>query len=131
MKKVIISSLVLPIAAFCSDLYFYQNGEKVPLAPNSIKSKSLNSDNTYDIYSTPTGKIVGINDTLLVKFYDTDNLDSYISEFDLEIVKKFTPTIYEFRVPSKDLTVSVANALYEKDDVKFAHPNFLKQRIAR
>lgn len=128
MKNLCLGLVILATYGCASSTYYYQSGEKKTLTP--VKSIER-SNQEVDYYETQNGAKVGVNDTLMVKFSNLENLDAYLSEYNLKIVEKITTNMYELQAQDKSLTIEVANALSQKSDVEYAHPNFIKTRDER
>lgn len=128
MKKVILLCIVFIYVGCASDKYYYKNNAKAKLSPVENISRSTS---TIDYYTTANNKKVGVTTKILVKFIDDSNLDNYLLEFNLSLNKKMSENLYLLEVEDKDLTIDVANSLYEKDDIKYAHPDFIKKLIKR
>lgn len=128
MRYLYLSLIMLSTYGCASSTYYYQGGEKQVLTPIENEQRS-NQD--VDYYETQDGLKVGVTNTLLVKFLDTKNLDSYLSEYNLEVEEELLTNLYKLKTKDRSLTIQIANALSQKDDIKYAHPNFIKTRIER
>lgn len=128
MQKVLLCFILFLQIGCASDKYYYNNAQKVELTPVETISRSTS---TIDYYTTENDIKVGVTTKILVKFTDDSNLEIYLTEFTLTLVKELGTNLYLVEVENKDLTIDVANSLYEKDDVKYAHPDFLKKMIKR
>ncbi len=128
MKKIIIISLLLTQFINAADNYFYRDGKAALLTPLNSTMRSLQN---IDYYQNERGVILGVKDTLLFKLQDDKNLQNYLNEFNLSIVKSLDKNLYLLKTIDKSLTINIANRLSEKEDVKYAHPNFIKKRVKR
>lgn len=108
----------------CANTYYYQGGKKQKLEP---VEQTQRSTKTHDYYKTQNGSQVGVSDTMLVKFYNTANLNYYIQKYNLKIVEEIMPNLFKIQVKDKSLTINIANRLYEQSDIEYAHPNFLQK----
>lgn len=124
MKYIIVTLVALSTIGCANSTYYYQNGKKQKLEPIKQNARSIQ---THDYYKTPNGTEVGVNDTILVKFYNTSNLFEYAKELNFNIIEEIAPKLFKIQVANRSLTTQVANTLYEKKDVEFAHPNFLRK----
>ncbi|MEA3371687.1 MAG: hypothetical protein U9Q40_10140, partial [Campylobacterota bacterium] len=77
------------------------------------------------------GIVLGVSDRLILKLKNPQNLKEYLLEFDLKIERSLSENIYLLQVSDKKLTLEISNRLSEKEDVEYAHPDFIKQRKKR
>lgn len=131
--KILLLTIVFFFQVGCaSELYYYKNNEKVFLDTANYNSRSnIKINENVDYYQTDTGTILGVSDTLLVKTKAEVDISSYLNEFDLILDSKLGIDLYVLKTKDKSLTIDISNRLYLKDNIKYAHPNFLKQRIKR
>jgi len=128
MKYIVILFLVLFQSIFAKEVYFYQGGKKVILVPQNNISRGYSD---VDYYLTSRGISLGVTDLMIVKFKNIENLNSYLSEFNLAVVKKISKNLYLFKSSSKSVTIDITNRLSEKQDVQYAQPDFIKKIIKR
>ncbi|MBS9778756.1 MAG: hypothetical protein KGV58_00435 [Campylobacteraceae bacterium] len=126
MKKIICFSLFLSFLN--ADMYYFKQGKKVFLKPLLHVKRSISS---LDFYENENGFILGIDNTLLVAFRDEKNLEKYIKDYDVRAYKNVFGSLYKFSLSDKTQTIKVANELAQKEDIKYAYPNFYKRRIKR
>jgi hypothetical protein len=129
MKSILVILVLLVLSLSANDEFYYQNGKKVSLKfvmmPLSRGVESLR------FYKNEHGVLLGISKRLIVKLKDGAVLDSYLKEFDLQKVKTLGKNLYLLETKDRSLSIDVANKLYEKDDVEYAHPDFIKKRKRR
>ena len=128
MKKFIIISILLMQFLNAADNYYYKNGKVAILTPLNSTMRSLEN---IDYYQNERGVVFGVKNTLLLKLEDEQNLQNYLNEFDLTIKKSLGKNLYFLQTTDKALTVDIANRLSEKEDVAYAHPDFMKKRVRR
>ncbi len=126
MKKIICFSLFLSFLN--ADMYYFKQGKKVFLKPLLHVERSISS---LDFYENENGFILGVDNTLLVAFRDEKNLTKYIKDYDVKSYKNVFGSLYKFSLSDRAQTIKVANELAQKEDVKYAYPNFYKKRIKR
>jgi len=68
---------------------------------------------------------------IIIKLSNEKNLNSYLSEFDIEFDKKLGSNIYLLKVKNRELLLDIADKLNQKQDVFYAHPDYIKQMIPR
>jgi hypothetical protein len=86
---------------------------------------------SIDYYTNEKGIVLGVTDTLIVKFKYERNLNNYLNEFNLTLIKRLGNGLYLLKVENKNLTIDISNKLTQKVDIKYAHPNFIKNIIKR
>lgn len=129
MAKVLLFLFLMALVAEAQTQCHYYNGEqKVMLTPIQSLGRSFGA---YDFYRDEKGVRLGIAKGILLGLSDEKNLEAYLQEFDAKLIKKLGSGIYLLEVSDKSKTIDAANALREKEDALFAHPDFLKQRRAR
>ncbi len=128
MKKFIIISILLTQFLNAADNYYYKNGKVAILTPLNSTMRSLEN---IDYYQNERGVVFGVKNTLLLKLEDEQNLQNYLNEFDLTVKKSLDKHLYLLQTIDKSLTIDIANRLSEKEDVAYAHPDFIKKRVRR
>lgn len=115
------------LSTLLSNPFYYKNGQRINLWYQS-ETDSAN----IDFYQTQVGLILGVTDKLLVKLKDTTiTIDPVLNEFNLTLVKQLSNNLYLLKTEDKSLTLDIANELHLKDEVEYAHPDFIKKRIRR
>ena len=127
MNKVIVLILLTQFLN-AGDNYFYNNGKETLLTP--LNSTARNFKN-IDYYQNERGITLGVKDTLLLKLQDEKNLQKYLNEFNISIVKSLDKNLYLLKTLDKSLTIDIANRLSEKEDVEYSHPDFIKKSLQR
>jgi len=118
--------LILFIVSFGYGEFYYQYGKKVELRP--IKNISRNLD--YKFYKDKKGRILGVNNKIIVKF-TTPNINPILNKYNLTIIKKLYNNVYLLKLPLNSDTFDVINKLYNNPTIKFAQPDFLRKRTRR
>ena len=112
-----------------SDDYFYQKGKKVYITPlESVQLYSVSessSKNNIRYVKTQYNKTLGYYDEILLK--TTADIETILKNYNLNLTKKLTSTIYLVRVKDKDMILDISNRMYEDKDIQFSHPNFMKK----
>lgn len=129
MKNITILFILFIQLAYASDTYYYKNNQKVPLTKNS--DFLLRSNSTVDYYKNNRGIIMGVTDRLIVKLKDINELESYLSEFNLVKEKELGDNLFLLKTQNKNLTIEISNRLNEKESVEYAHPDFIKKSMRR
>ncbi len=128
MKNIYIIFTLFGTLVYAGDSYYYNGMQRVKLTPISSLSRSVSG---VDFYETEKGIVLGVSDTLILKLKNSVNLDAYLLEVNATLQKTLGTDLYLLKVQDKTLTLSVANRLNEKEDVEYAHPDFLKRRVQR
>jgi hypothetical protein len=114
--------------ACASDMYYYKNNQRATLTPETSISRS---SSIIDYYKTDSGVTVGVTDKIIVKFNSDADIKKYLNEFNLTIEKKLGKNLFLLKAENKRLTIDISNRLSEKDDIEYAHPDFIKKRVSR
>jgi len=125
MKNIIIVFVLFMQLACADTTYYLQNNKKVKLTPFEQKSRTV-VDNKMDFYINDNNVVLGVSDKLMLKLKDDSNLNTYLLEFNLTILKKITTNLYLLKTTNKSETISISKLLANKSDVVFSHPDFLK-----
>lgn len=128
MKKIIITLIILIQTVYAQEHYYYKNNTKVPLY--EYNSHSRNTEN-IDYYKNEKGILLGVTDKIIVKCKQTGCLKNYILEFNLTSPVKLGNDLYAVKVTHRSLTLDTANKLSQKDDIAYAHPDFIKKQLSR
>ena len=114
--------------------YYYAQGKKQGLTKLSAfsplrKNRSIQAPINY--YKTTAGKRLGVNNTLIVAFKDLSTQLYIEKEFSLSMLEQLSSHMFLYQIKDKDKTLEIANLLRELPSVKFAQPNFIKQKESR
>ncbi len=124
-RVVILYFFIICQFSYAEKIYYNKNKEDVYLKKytNTKISKSLN----VDYYINEKDIVVGITDKLIVKFSNTINLQKYLEVFRLKVEKKLSNKMYLLITENKNKTVEISRELNKKEDVQYAHPDFIKK----
>ncbi len=98
------------------------------LAPNENISRSTAH---VDYYKNEKGIILGVTNQLILKLKDDSNLQTYLNEYNLTIKANLGKNLYLLKAENNNLAIDAANALSNKNDVKYSHPDFIEEIISR
>jgi hypothetical protein len=121
--------LIIAVTLFSSEVFYYEFGEKVFLSKLPI-SKSSTSDIVY--YKTRNGSRIGVSNKILVKCKGTSEVCKKL--FDMKSilkVEKISNTISLVTIEKDADIFEISNILSQKDEVAFAHPDFIKKKRRR
>lgn len=107
--------------------FFYFNGKKQELTQS--RSRDYNSNVIY--YQTSEGKNLGVKDQIIISFTNEAIKEQIQIEYSLTEIKKLSGTMYLYQTPSKEDTLEIANQISNISGIKFAQPDFLKQKTNR
>lgn len=128
--KIIITAIILGLFSMSyANASYYENGKLVELE-NIHSSRSVNGS-YIEYYKNANGQKVGITDDILVQCNEGVDCPSVLNQFNLTDYKKLTDKIFVVKIQDYDNIFSVSRALFESKKVKFAHPNFIKERQRR
>ena len=129
-KKIILVILFSCATLFSSESYYYSNNKKVYLTPvytqttNKVQALSMKKNIRY--YQTSTNNILGVSNSIIVNFMNLQNFDEIKSKYQLSMIKKLYGSVYIFEIRDNSKIFDIANRLYMEENIKYAHPNFIK-----
>ena len=103
--------------------FYYDGTKRVSLKPLPTL---LRSNAGVNYYEDAKGVRVGVSNKILVQLKQSANLELYLEEFGATLEKDFGSNLLLITLPNAAQTIDVANALHIREDVLFAHPDFLK-----
>lgn len=126
-KKILLIS-VSALLLYGEDSFYYSNNKKVSLTPLNeqeyLQKASSRVQENITYYKTAQNNLLGVNDTIIVKFSDLTEYEMIVSKYQLQIVKKLYANVYLFKVFDKENILKTCNDLYQLQSVQHAHPNF-------
>ncbi len=133
--KVVLIFTGLLLSAFSAvnaqDNYYYHENQRVGLTPVPKIARSIEGDDGVDYYLTEQGHQVGIYHKILLKIHKDSNLLFLLAPYDVTVEEQLSPQLYLIVVPSNNLAIDLSNRLSESPEVEYAHPDFIKSRVAR
>jgi len=125
--KILLSIILLYSVSF-SDVYYYEYGQKVKLT----KLKDQRSDlKDVEYYQYDSGEKVGVKNEVLVKCKDISVCKDIFKEQNLTNYRNLTSSIVLVTLKEGDDPFEISQKLYEKKDIEYAQPNFVKKRQKR
>lgn len=130
MNYIGLTLLFLGSSLFANNFY-YEFDKKVELTPQA-STKSLNStqDNIMQ-YKTTDGKTMKFRNEILVQCKDNAYCEDDFSDLSLDNYKKIGSTNFLIKLNSTQDIFEYCQKLYEKDDIKSAHPNYIRSIIKK
>lgn len=122
MKKLILV-LLINILAFASNHFYYENGNKITV-------EKLNNGSSIEMYKNSKNKKFGVNNTIIVKFLNQEDINTIESIYNINVIKKLSLNTYVFDVNGNNV-FEISALIYEEENVEFSTPNFIKQRRRR
>lgn len=111
--------------------FYYEFGKKVELQPK-INSKSINSTASEIMqYKTIDGKTMKFRNEILVQCEDNAYCEDDFSDLSLDNYKKIGPSNFLIKLNGTQDIFEYCQKLYEKDDIKSAHPNYIRSIIKK
>jgi len=126
MKKIF--SFILLSGMLYATSSYYQNGKLVELLP---AQNSRLFDNNIQYYQTRLGTRVGIKDDILVECNKDIDCMALLKQYNFNNISNVTSTIFLITINNSDDIFKVSRELYNNQNVKFAHPNFIKKQQQR
>ncbi|MDO8454304.1 MAG: hypothetical protein Q7S59_07020 [Sulfurimonas sp.] len=130
MKSLMIFLMLLLQYGSADDTYYYKNNHQVAITKIPI-TNSYRDSSTIDYYKTDNGVTLGVTNKIIVKIASESDIKKYLNAFNLTIEKELGKNLYLLKAENKSLTLDISNRLSEKEDVEYAHPDFIKKRVSR
>ena len=124
-KKSIVLLLGLTLSGSANDFY-YENGKKIEVFKLAEKRDLKNPE--FSHYKTSNGHKVGVNNEILVQCEEGVECQSLLIAQKLEKVTKITDKIFLVTTAKGENVFEWSQKLYENENIKVAHPNFLKTK---
>ncbi len=121
--------LVMAVTLFGSEVFYYEFGKKVFL--NKLPS-SRNSTSGIVYYKTRNGSKVGVSNKILAKCEGSSEVCKKLFDMDEILnVEQISNTISLITIKKEADVFEVSNILSQKDEILFAHPDFVKKKRRR
>lgn len=128
MKKIFFL-LTLSLSIFAKEVFYFQDGKKTTLTP--IENKKTQSVKNLKHYKTQNGNELAVNNEILLKLRNKENIDKYLKKYSLTLIKKYKNNLFLVKTNDNLDVFDIANNLYEESGVLYAHPNFIKKIKSR
>ncbi len=122
----LLASLSITACASANDFY-YEYGKKVQLT--KLKEQRSNTQVTY--YQTQNGHKVGVKDEIIVQCQENTNCLDTLTDYSLTNISKLSDEMYLIKLNDKSKLFKLSQKLHNEESIKFAHPNFLKEKKKR
>ena len=118
------------------DRYFLNDGNKVHF--KELKNEALKKDEGFSIrsldenlkwYEDQDGDIVATNGKVMIFIKDASVKDEIIDRYSLDVEEVFFGDILLIRTDED--VFSLANRLYEDEDIEISQPNFIHKAVVR
>ena len=127
IKKALLILLILN-ASLHADFY-YSNGKKHELkAEKNIRAAT---ENSLILFKTNFGTTVGVDNRLIVSFKDINIKKIIEQKYNLTLIKSLNDSLFLYKIEDMKKTIEISNKIYEEEGVKFAHPDFHREKRAR
>ena len=127
--KYIVLYITLIVSFAFSDTSYYHKGKLTTLTPIT-EVRSL-GENGIKYYRTNFGNKVGVTDEILVKCYQSSDCFNTLDKYNFRSISKVTQTIYLVKIDNENDIFKISQELFLDDNIKFAHPNFIKEQQKR
>jgi hypothetical protein len=113
-----------------ADNFYYEFDKKVELK-NVIKSDSLSSNDEIQEYVTTSGEAVKFKNEILVQCEKDKYCEDDFESLNLSNRTKLSEDFYLIKLDQDQDIFELCQELYNLEDVKSAHPNFIKSRFKK
>lgn len=109
--------------------FYFEFDKKVEIVPK-ISTKALNNDEIQE-YTTTDGKTIRFKNEILVECNENSDCTDDFEELNIESFNKISHRFFLIKLNSNQDIFEYCQKLYNKEDIKSAHPNYLKERKKR
>ena len=109
--------------------FYFEFDKKVEIVPK-ISTKTLNNDEIQE-YTTTEGKTIKFKNEILVECNENSDCTDDFEELNIESFNKISHRFFLIKLNSNQYIFEYCQKLYNKEDIKSAHPNYLKERKKR
>ena len=113
-----------------ADNFYYEFDKKVELK-NVIKSDSLSSNDEIQEYVTTSGEAVKFKNEILVQCEKDKYCEDDFESLNLSNRTKLSEDFYLIKLDLDQNIFELCQELYNLEDIKSAHPNFIKRRFKK
>ena len=113
-----------------ADNFYYEFDKKVELK-NVIKSDSLSSNDEIQEYVTTSGEAVKFKNEILVQCEKDKYCEDDFESLNLSNRTKLSEDFYLIKLDQDQDIFELCQELYNLENVKSAHPNFIKTRFKK
>ena len=113
-----------------ADNFYYEFDKKVELK-NVIKSDSLSSNDEIQEYVTTSGEAKKNKNEILVQCEKDKYCEDDFESLNLSNRTKLSEDFYLIKLDQDQDIFELCQELYNLEDVKSAHPNFIKSRFKK
>ena len=127
IKKVLLTLLILNISLYAN--FYYSDGKKHELkAKKTLRSVS---ENSLILFKTNFGTTVGVDKKLIVSFENIEIKKTIEQKYNLTLIKSLNDSLFLYEVEDLKKTIEISNKIYEEEGVRFAHPDFHREKKVR
>lgn len=126
--KFILLIFVTFTSLFASN-FFYEFDKKVEMKP-SLTTQSTSQDAILE-YETTDGKVIKFKNEIMVVCKKNAYCEDDFSDLSISNYEEISSGYFLIQVESSQNIFTLAQQLYLKDDIKTAHPNYVRNRVKR
>lgn len=127
--KYILFLLLLGNYLFANKFY-YEFDKKVEIK-NQLQTQNLKTKNDILQYQTTTGKNIKFKNEIIVQCKINAYCEDDFSDLSIIDYEKVIDNLYLIKLTKNQDIFDLAQKLYLKDDIRSAHPNYVKAREKR
>lgn len=120
--KTLFLTIIFSVLVHASTSYYYDNGVKIDVT-------KLETSSQTDYYMNSKNQTMGVNNTFIVKFSSTVNIQDVQTKYDIILNKDLGNNSYVFETNENVFVTS--SQIFENENVEYSQPNFIKQRRRR
>ena len=120
----IVLIMIFACAVYANDLYYYNNNQKKELV-------FVEQIGNITYYHDTNGVLFGVGNTIIISLKDVVKIAKILEDFNLEIEEVLGSGIYLLSTQDIRDTIDIANKINNLNSVKFAQPDFIKERFLK
>lgn len=129
MKKSLILLVLGLVLSACANDYYYDHGEKIEVS--KLKETRVSKENNISYYMTSKGHKVGVSNEIIVQCEKNVDCLNVLKKYNLTHISKLSDTLFLIKLVKGEDVFKLSQKLYHDNDIKLAHPNFIKNRVMR
>ncbi len=111
--------------------YYFSHQKRIGLtAIDTHKSRELKSTDKL-FFKDTHNNIIAITNQIIVSYKKLSDKEKIEKNYQLTYIKNLDHNIFLYKVPNKKQTFEISNTLYKLESIKYAHPNFIKEKRKR
>ena len=129
MKKKLIIGLFSLSLTVCASDYYYEYGKKIEVT--KLYEQRVVKDKNINYYKTQSGHKIGVTNEIIVQCKSNIDCKDVLKNYSLLNISKLSDKLFLVKISDSENVFGLSNILYNNDNIKMAHPNFIKNKKRR